>query len=286
MSRKQKRTTNTKPSQIDVIIISGGRFDMLEKCLNALYREAQTIPMSIFLMDNATDAEERILHTNLFEYRPENDPNAGVREFRSKRIQQVLGFPAANNEMARAGHSPLILFLNDDVELHEGAIEKIVRTFDTESIGVVGIKLMFPPTSTSPIRPAGKVQHIGMCLNIRGEPVHPLVGWSPEHPKTKVSRDVFAVTGACLAIRRSLFNKIGGFNPVYGFGTFEDVELCLQARLLGQRVFVNVEASGYHYTGATQEKTNRGFPIQINKMTFQAKWAQAGVLFWNEHDFY
>lgn len=285
MSRKQKRVGG-KPSQIDVVIVTGGRFDMLDKCLNALYREAQSVPLGIFIIDNATPAEERIQNNSLFEYRPELDENSGVREFRSKRLQQPVGFPVSNNEAARLGHSPLILFLNDDVELHEGAIEKIIRTFDTESIGVVGIKLMFPPTSTSSIRPAGKVQHVGMALNIRGELIHPLVGWSPDHPKANVSRDVFSVTGAALAIRRGLFNKIGGFNPIYGMGTYEDVELCVQARRLGQRVFVNVEATGYHYTGSTQEKNGVGFPIGTNKMTFQAKWGPSGMLYWNEQDFW
>lgn len=286
MTRKQKRVSNNKPSQIDIVIVSGGRFDMLEKCLNALYREAQTVPLSIFIMDNASPAEERIQNSHLFEYHPENDPNAGIREFRTKRLQEPQGFPVTNNEMARLGHAPLVLFLNDDVELLEGAVEKIVRTFDTESIGIVGIKLMFPPTSTSPIRPAGKVQHIGMAMNIRGELVHPLVGWSADHPKANVSRDVFSVTGAALTIRRALFNKIGGFNPMYGMGTYEDVEICVEAQRLGQRVFVNVEAQGYHYTGATQEKNGVGFPIQINKMRFQTKWAQSGLLFWNEADFW
>lgn len=285
MSRKQKHSNNA-PSQIDVVIVTGGRFDMLDKCLNALYREAQTVPLSIFVIDNASPAEERIQNNQLFEYRAEMDEQSHIREFRSKRLQQAVGFPVSNNEAARLGHSPLVLFLNDDVELHEGAIEKIVRTFDTESIGVVGIKLMFPPTSTSPVRPAGKVQHVGMALNIRGELIHPLVGWSADHPKTNVSRDVFCVTGAVLAIRRTLFNKISGFNPAYGTGTYEDVELCVQARRLGQRVFVNVDATGYHYTGATQEKNGVGFPIQVNKMQFQSRWAQAGVLFWDEFNFW
>ena len=275
MSRKQKREKST-PSLIDIVIINGGRFDMLEKCLDALYKEAQTTPLSIFLMDNASPPEERIQNARLFEYQAEKDEKAGVREFRTKRLQQSQGFPVTNNEMARIGHSPLILFLNDDVELHAGALEKIVRTFDTESIGVVGIKLLFPPSSTSPIRPAGKVQHIGMSLNIRGDASHPLVGWSPDNPKTCISRDVFAVTGACLTIRRQLFNKIGGFNPVYGIGTWEDVELCVMAREFGQRVFVNTDALGISLCRCNtgEKRTWISYPNQSNAVPIPmgAEW--------------
>ena len=285
MSRKQKRSPSIS-SLIDIVITTGGRFDMLEKCLDALYREAQTTPFSLFILDNASNAEERIQNSHLFEYQPDRDEANGIREFRTKRLTQSAGFPVSNNEAARMGRSPLILFLNDDVELHDGTLQTIVDTFNDQTIGIVGMKLVFSPDSVSPIRPAGKTQHVGVELNIRGEPCHPLVGWTPTHPKTRISRDVFAVTGASLAIRRSIFNKIGGFNVAYGEGTFEDIELCIMTRQLGHRVFVNVDATGYHYTGATQEKNKRGYPLKINQMQFQSRWASSGLLFWNEWIYY
>lgn len=281
MSRNKKRTP-TQASQVDVVITTGGRFDMLEKCLNALYREAQLIPISIFLIDNASDAEERISHTKLFEYHPEDDPALRIKEFRSKRLTQSIGFPDANNEAARMGKAPLILFLNDDVEIMEGAIVQAAKNFEDEKMGVVGAKLVFPPSSTSPHRPAGKIQHVGLALNIRGEPIHPLLGWSTENPKANVSRDVFAVTGAFLMARRAMFQKIGGFNPVYGMGTWEDVELCMMARQLGYRVFIDTKSVGYHYGGATQEKKQVTYPVHTNRMIFQSRWANSGQMYWSE----
>jgi len=52
--------------------------------------------------------------------------------------------------------SPYIMFLNDDVELQPGAIKSVIDTFQDGTIGVVGIKLLFPPTSASPIVPQGR----------------------------------------------------------------------------------------------------------------------------------
>ena len=281
MSRNKKRTPS-QPSQVDVVITTGGRFDLLEKCLTALYREAQTTSLSIYLIDNASNAEERIANAKLFEYHPEDDPALGVKEFRSKRLTQSIGFPDSNNEGARLGHAPLILFLNDDVELHDGAITNAVKRFEDATIGVVGAKLIFPPTSTSTIRPAGKVQHVGVALNIRGEPVHPLVGWSADNPRTNVSRDVFAVTGAFLMVRRAIFQKVGGFNSIYGMGTWEDVELCMMVRQAGLRVFIDTESIGYHYVGATQEKKQVNYPLHTNRMIFQSRWANSGLMQWSE----
>lgn len=280
MSRKQKRPTRASPV-IDVVIVTGGRFDMLEVCLKALYREAQEVPISLTIVDNASPAEERIQNSHLF------DNLDGNIMFYTKRLQQGLGFAEANNDGARNGKSPLILFLNDDVELFEGTLKKIVDDFQKiENLGVLGIKLMFPPTSTSPIRPAGKVQHVGLSLDINGEVTHPLMSWSPTNPKTCVSRDVWAVTGACFTVRRDAFNKVGGFDKIYGLGTFEEVDLCLKVRQLGYRIYVDTDAQGYHYVGATAEKLKKNFPIQENKMIFQSRWLNSGLMVWDNGSYW
>jgi GT2 family glycosyltransferase len=281
MSRKQNHKSQPK-AILDVVITTGGRFDMLSKCLDALYLESEKTPLNIYIIDNASPAEERIQNEKLFF--PKED-SRNVVEFQSKRLQNHVGFPASNNEGARMGSAPLIMFLNDDVELHEGTVQKIVKSLDDPAIGVVGIKLLFSPYRNSPYYPQGKVQHVGLALDIRGDCVHPLSGWSPDNPKTKVSRDVIGVTGACLTIRRSLFNRVGGFSPEYGEGTWEDVDLCFKARQQGARVWMNCEATGYHYTNATVEKTKRGFPVGQNRLLFQSKWGDSGLMAWTVAEF-
>jgi O-antigen biosynthesis protein len=283
MSRKQKRI-QSKQAILDVVITTAGRFDCLEKCLNALYREAQVTPLSIYVMDIDSPAAERSQNNHLFVYDPSKDVGHNVVNFQTKRFTQNVGFPTAANEGARMGRSPLIMILNDDVELTDGAIHEVVRSMMDETVGVVGIKLLFP--QGTPNGPAGKVQHIGMSLNIRGEPVHPLIGWSPENPKTRVSRDVWAVTGACLTVRRTLFQQLKGFDLAYGKGTWEDADLCLRARQLGKRVYLNAIALGYHYTGASQEKRKEGFPLQQNMQFFHARWGPSGMMIADEFTYY
>jgi GT2 family glycosyltransferase len=283
MSRKQKRI-QSKQAILDVVITTAGRFDCLEKCLNALYREAQVTPLSIYVMDIDSPAAERSQNNHLFVYDPSKDVSRNVVNFQTKRFTQNVGFPTAANEGARMGRSPLIMILNDDVELTDGAIHEVIRSMMDETVGIVGIKLLFP--QGTPNGPAGKVQHIGMSLNIRGEPVHPLIGWSPENPKTRVSRDVWAVTGACLTVRRTLFQQLKGFDLAYGKGTWEDADLCLRARQLGKRVYLNAIALGYHYTGASQEKRKEGFPLQQNMQFFHARWGPSGMMIADEFTYY
>lgn len=272
MSRKH----NTKPNSIlDVVVTTGGRWDCLETCLKALYREAKDNPISVILIDNFSPAEEKLQHLDLFQEYPKH-----LASFRTKRLQQSLGFPDMANDGAREGRSPLVMFLSDDVELAEGSLDKIIRKMDEPKIGVVGIKLLFPLTSTNPGRPAGKVQHIGHALNIRGEVIHPLMGWSADNPKCCVSREMWSVTGACYTIRRNLFNKIGGFNNIYGKGYYEDCELSLAVRQLGYKIWLEAGAIGYHYTGATMEKFGLQAPLLPNSLTFRSRWQSSGLLAW------
>ncbi len=124
-----------------------------------------------------------------------------------------------------------------------------------------------------------------MALNIRGEPIHPLASWKSDNPKCNISREVLCVTGACLTVRRSLFNRVNGFSLDYGMGTFEDVDLCFKSRQNGLRVWVTTDAVGYHYTGATQEKKRVSYPLQQNRMIFQARWGESGLMAWTHPDF-
>ena len=184
------------------------------------------------------------------------------------------------------GTAPLILFLSDDVELKPDVLDIMVSHMKDETIGILGAKLIFPRNSSHANRPAGKVQHIGLAMNINGDIVHPLVGWSPDNPKCCVTREVIGVTGACFMVRRDLFKKVGGFYAGYGLGTFEDIDMCMSVRRLEKKVVVNTDAVGYHYTGATAEKKQRAFPLQQNSLIFKARWAQSGLFQWNDYKFY
>jgi len=275
MTRNRHQTKAISSTLVDIIVVSGGRFDMLKKCLEALEKQ-EDVQFNVYVIDNASDNKEKIHFKDIYEKEIITD---------SKRLAQEEGFPKANNIGARMGNSPLILFLNDDVELKSDALKQMVNTMDNPDIGIVGAKLTFPDDVTSPIRPAGKVQHVGMAMNINGDLVHPLVGWKSDNPKCNVSREVIAVTGACLMVRRNLWNKIGGFWEGYGLGTYEDAELNFAVQQLGKKVYVNVNAQGTHYTGATAEKKQRPYPLQQNALTFRARWGASGLFKYTEWQF-
>jgi GT2 family glycosyltransferase len=180
------------------------------------------------------------------------------------------------------GSSPLVLFVSDDIFLHEGTIDVLLKRMDDPSIGLCGLKLLFPTDDTDPNRPAGKVQHVGHAINLRGEVVHPLIGWSANNPKCCVSRDVIAVTGACFIVRRKVFQAAGGFNDIYGRGYFEDIDLAFTIKSMGHRVFIDADAIATHGVAMTYIARKDDPKPDLNKNfgIFLQRWQ--GKQIWDE----
>jgi GT2 family glycosyltransferase len=267
MSRKRKRTARPKEPKalVDIIIPVHRRFDLLEKCLNAIPDAAKDVPYKIIIFDNASPLEEAN------EFYPHLDKSIKI-----SRSKQNLGFPKACNQGVHRGNSPLLFFLNSDVILEPDSIDKLVRVMDEPEVGVVGMRLVFPMEHldlNDQIRPAGKIQHVGLSVNIRGEIYHPFMAWNPDHERVMMQKEVFAVTGAALMTRRNIWQKAKGFNEVYGHGTFEDVDYCFTVREMGYNIRVEPEALGTHYTGATAEKYQLGYALNHNQMTFMQRWS-------------
>jgi len=242
---------------VDIALLTGGTVDpkIFEDCLRSICVEAASIQSKVYVFRNGIPAETKVAYDEILKRYP-----VAVLQNRENK-----GFSFGANRAIRVGLSPLVLFVTDDVILHDGTLDRLVRRMDDPAIGICGLKLIFPPDSTDKGRPAGKVQHIGHGIDIRGEIVHPLLGWSPENPKCNVSRDVASVTGACFIVRRNVFNQAGGFFEGYGMGYYEDVDLCMEIRKLGYRVFVDTEATAIHHVGATWIKNKIPTPMAQNR---------------------
>lgn len=217
MSRKHRKNNIPKEpkSIVDVVIPVYRRFDLLWKCLTALPEAMNDVPYKLYMVDNGSPKEEADEFYRQFQY-----PITIIRN------RENLGFIKASNMAAKRGSSPLIFFLNSDVILEPNSIPKLVKEFEEPKVGICGMKLVFPPETTSAnlnpnIRPANKIQHVGVMANIRGDFFHIFVGWDADHPKPNAMRTPDAVTGAAMMVRRNLFAKMGYFNEIYGHGCLD-----------------------------------------------------------------
>ena len=258
---------------LDITVLTAGRSDLFEKCINHILPQMRDEYRLLVINNGSPSAQYEEIYKKL--------PEGTV----IKRLNQNIGYGGGANAIIKAGSSPLILFISDDIFIHEGAIDQLLRTMDNPTIGLCGYKFLFPLDSSDPQRPAGKVQHIGLAITIKGDVIHPQMGWSSDNPKCNISRNVPAVTGASFIVRRAVFNKAGGFSSVYGKGYYEDVDLCLTIQSLGFRVYIDTKATAEHGVGQTfSQVPKEQIPLQQKKQTFQSRWGNR--LQWSDWTFW
>ena len=159
-----------------------------------------------------------------------------------------FNYPAINNWAARQATGELLLFLNNDMEVVEpGWLEELVGQAQRPEVGAVGAKLLFPE---------GTVQHAGVVVGLTGFAGHPF--WRlPEGPiqtpfgHTGWVRNWLSVTSACVALRRQLFEEIGGFDERFQV-CGSDVELGLRLHERGLRVVCTPFARLIHHESASR----------------------------------
>ena len=136
-----------------------------------------------------------------------------------------------NNDGVREARGELLLFLNDDIEIVDPAwLSELVSQAIRPEIGAVGGLLLYPD---------GRIQHGGVFfVGYGGGAVHLFLGMDPNEDiyldLHRVQREVSAVTGACLMVRRSVFDEAGGFDERLAIAG-NDVDLCLRLMTRGLR---------------------------------------------------
>jgi hypothetical protein len=173
-----------------------------------------------------------------------------------------FNFAAMNNLGARHANGDVFVFMNDDVEpLESGWLTALLAHANRREVGAVGAKLVYP---------SGAIQHVGIVTGIMEGAGHlhrntfgsPYWNWLP------FTRNVSAVTGACLGIRKSVFEELGGFDESFPVN-YNDVDLCLRARQNGYEVIVEPAALLRHY-----ECQSRQAGVRLEeRYLFEQRWA-------------
>ena len=232
-----------------IVIPLFNKADFTRQCLEAIEASSgEEIPYEVVLVDNgSTDGTRELL---------------GMLEGDVKilRNESNLGFAAACNQGARLASGKYLIFLNNDTVPQPGWLSALVRSAHADAtIGVVGCKLLYPGS--------GLIQHAGMDW-ADGTPDHPFRHAAPDLPEVSTPRDLDMVTGACMLVRRELFEGLGGFDEGYRNGC-EDVDLCLSAREAGYRVRYEPASVLFHHEGTSE---GRFAHVQANLIRLRERW--------------
>lgn len=245
---------------VDIVIPSYNRADLLQECIEKI-ESTTSIDYRLTVIDDCSP-DKRVQ-----EYIKTLNPK--VNKLRN---HQNMGFPKTVNKAVRSTYNDYVCVLNQDVLPMPGWLEVLVDVLEQDKkVGVVGPLLLFNPNSPNGI--GGAVQHAGLVFNVNKMPIHRFLNWPADHPKVqKYNDELQAVTGACMLIRRNVWNENKGLDESYGLGTFEDVTFCVKTKWLAYKVAYTPDAMLYHWVGASAtEHPSGGYPIQQNYYTFMEK---------------
>jgi GT2 family glycosyltransferase len=159
-------------------------------------------------------------------------------------------------------HSPYLLLLAGETEVISADwITSMLGFCKQEKIGAVGAKLF---------QRSGKIQHIGVVLGLKGVIGYPLQGYRARplgYPDpSQFVRNCSAVSGACMMVRKEMFEKLGGFDERVP-NTYNDIDFCLRVREAGFRIVWTPEAELYYdAAGNSVDDTEIKY--------FEERWAQ------------
>ncbi|MGD8815207.1 MAG: glycosyltransferase family 2 protein, partial [Anaerolineales bacterium] len=158
-----------------------------------------------------------------------------------------------NNMGASLSNGDLLLFLNHDTVVTPDFLVELVDVMkDHPGIGVVQSKIMM---ATDP----KCVDSVGAYLTMSGMWFHPNRG-EPDEIRDAEPIKILGAAGACLMVRRKLFEALGGFDPDF-FIYFDDADLAWRARLMGSKVVIAPRSVIYHWGGATTQKMPSVFTV-------------------------
>lgn len=221
--------------KVSVLIVNHNGERHLERCLASLESES---PFEILLADNASGDGSVELVKRRF-------PEVRVLELGGN-----YGFGAANNRAAEQASGDLLLLLNNDAWLAEGALSVLVERFAGEPrLGLVAPQLRYPD---------GRLQTVwAPDVSVFGEAVRKATnrfeGRSFHHGALSKALRTFGAgwySAACALLRREAFEAVGGFDERY-FLYFEDADLCLRLRQAGWRLVEERSVVAFHEKGAS-----------------------------------
>jgi GT2 family glycosyltransferase len=229
-------------STLAIVIISFNVRKLLQECLESIYRQTRRTRFEIWVIDNHSRDDSVPMLKESF-------PDVHLIENREN-----VGFTRANNQAIARCRSDLILLLNPDTIILDGALDKMVQFMDEHpEVGVSGCRVQ---------NEDGSLQLA--CRRSLPTPrvaFYRLTGLSRLFPRSQVMarynltyvdpdrpHEVDAVSGAFLLIRQQVVDRIGLLDEEFWiFG--EDIDWCRRAQKAGWKVMYNSGARILHYKG-------------------------------------
>ena len=219
---------------VSIIIPTKDAPEHIGRCLDSIFASSSNATLEVILVDNGT--------THLDALAAFRRHDVVVVPF-----HESFNFSRANNLGAKHANGEYLLFLNNDTEVvSEKWIDVLLFHLLQEDVVAVGPLLLYPDNT---------VQHAGVVLGCRGTADHSMRGFPHDSDgyagSLSCTREVTAVTAACMMCRRADYEAVGGMNEFFATH-YQDVDLCLRLTGSGRRILCVPQVILYHFESASR----------------------------------
>ncbi len=239
---------------VSVIVPTFNHSEDVIRCMESIQEAGDTTPFEVILVDDESSDE----HSERFRR---------LRGVRLLRLDQNSGFAAACTVGVADARGRYLMLLNNDTEVLPGWLDSLVGELDRHlETGVVGSMI---------VRPDLLLQEAGCIMWSDGGSWQYGLGRSPLDFQYRYRREVDYCSGASLLVRRSLWDRVGGFDPRFSPAYYEDADLCFAARDAGYSVVYEPRSVVFHNEGTSHGRDGTGIKrYQFrNKERFREKWS-------------
>jgi ADP-heptose:LPS heptosyltransferase/GT2 family glycosyltransferase len=250
------RRAIASPGRISIIMPSCGANGLVRAAIGSLRATTAGRDVEILVLDNVPARDKKM--------------KAWLRANADVVVDMPGGFNWSrfNNVGAEAASGDTLFFLNDDIEARDtGWLDALLEHTQSAEVGVVGARLLYPD---------GKVQHAGQFLaETHARHAFRFADSADAGPfgLASLAREVMAVTGACMAMRRAVFDRLGGFEEAHSVVN-NDLDFCLKARKAGLSVIYTPHATLLHHELASRA----GLEDSYDTGRFEGAWRQRFLL--------
>ena len=229
---------------VSIIIPVFNQFDYTYNCLKSILQNSGEIPYEVIIADDGSDdltaVIEKLVH------------NINVIKNKSN-----LRFLRNCNNASKYAKGDYILFLNNDTQVQENWLAPLIELIEHDkNIGMVGSKLVYPD---------GRLQEAGGIIWDDASAWNYGNRSDPNEPEYNYVKETDYISGASIMIRRSIWEKIGGFDEAFCPAYYEDTDLAFEVRKRGYKVMYQPKSVVVHFEGASN-----GTDLTVGQKQYQA----------------
>jgi O-antigen biosynthesis protein len=243
---------------VSILIPTRDGVDLLRQCISSVCAKTTYRAYEIIIVDNGSEKQETLAYF---------DEIRGNQNMRIIRDDSPFNFSALNNRAAATARGEFLCLLNNDIEvISPDWLDEMVGIASQPGNGAVGAALWYPNDT---------LQHGGVLIGLGGVAGHMHGNLKRGHfgyfGRAAATQNLSAVTAACLVIRKSIYDEVGGLDERVAVA-FNDVDFCLRVRDAGYRNVWTPHAELYHHESATRGSDMQ--PEKYERFVKEVRWME------------